>query len=161
MHNIYHVKEEFFMSLSFILCAAALLVVPAIMIFCGLVRKNLCGKIGSKFGYKTELSMTSMDAWNYAQNACPVLYTAIGAGLLAGTALMMRYAKTNGCTVILVGHVTKEGAIAGPRVLEHMVDVVLYFEGDYQHEYRLLRAVKNRFGSVNELGMFSMTRDAK
>lgn len=72
-------------------------------------------------------------------------------------ALMMRYAKTNGCTVILVGHVTKEGAIAGPRVLEHMVDVVLYFEGDYQHEYRLLRAVKNRFGSVNELGMFSMT----
>ncbi len=72
-------------------------------------------------------------------------------------AMMMRYAKTNGCAVILVGHVTKDGAIAGPRVLEHMVDVVLYFEGDYQHEYRLLRAVKNRFGSVNELGMFSMT----
>ena len=72
-------------------------------------------------------------------------------------ALMMRYAKTNGCAVVLVGHVTKEGSIAGPRVLEHMVDVVLYFEGDYQHEYRLLRAVKNRFGSVNELGMFSMT----
>ncbi len=72
-------------------------------------------------------------------------------------AVLMRWAKTNGCAVILVGHVTKEGAIAGPRVLEHMVDVVLYFEGDYQHEYRLLRAVKNRFGSVNELGMFSMT----
>ena len=72
-------------------------------------------------------------------------------------AMLMRYAKTNGCAVILVGHVTKDGAIAGPRVLEHMVDVVLYFEGDYQHEYRLLRAVKNRFGSVNELGMFSMT----
>ena len=72
-------------------------------------------------------------------------------------ALLMRYAKTNGCAIILVGHVTKEGAIAGPRVLEHMVDVVLYFEGDYQHEYRLLRAVKNRFGSVNELGMFEMT----
>lgn len=72
-------------------------------------------------------------------------------------AVLMRYAKTNGCAIILVGHVTKEGAIAGPRVLEHMVDVVLYFEGDYQHEYRLLRAVKNRFGSVNELGMFSMT----
>ncbi len=72
-------------------------------------------------------------------------------------ALLMRYAKTNGCAVILVGHVTKEGAIAGPRVLEHMVDVVLYFEGDYQHEYRLLRAVKNRYGSVNELGMFEMT----
>ena len=72
-------------------------------------------------------------------------------------AVLMRYAKTNGCAIILVGHVTKEGAIAGPRVLEHMVDVVLYFEGDYQHEYRLLRAVKNRFGSVNELGMFEMT----
>jgi len=72
-------------------------------------------------------------------------------------AMLMRYAKTNGCAVILVGHVTKDGSIAGPRVLEHMVDVVLYFEGDYQHEYRLLRAVKNRFGSVNELGMFSMT----
>ena len=72
-------------------------------------------------------------------------------------AVLMRYAKTNGCAVILVGHVTKDGSIAGPRVLEHMVDVVLYFEGDYQHEYRLLRAVKNRFGSVNELGIFSMT----
>jgi len=72
-------------------------------------------------------------------------------------ALLMRYAKTNGCAVILVGHVTKDGSIAGPRILEHMVDVVLYFEGDYQHEYRLLRAVKNRYGSVNELGMFSMT----
>ena len=59
--------------------------------------------------------------------------------------------------MFLVGHVTKEGALAGPRVLEHMVDVVLYFEGDHQHEYRLLRAVKNRFGSVNELGIFEMT----
>ena len=72
-------------------------------------------------------------------------------------AQLMRYAKTNGCAMMLVGHVTKEGAIAGPRVLEHMVDVVLYFEGDHQHEYRLLRAVKNRFGSVNELGVFEMT----
>lgn len=71
--------------------------------------------------------------------------------------LLMRYAKEHGCAVLLVGHVTKEGAIAGPRVLEHMVDVVLYFEGDYQREYRLLRAVKNRFGSVNELGVFEMT----
>ena len=69
----------------------------------------------------------------------------------------MRLAKMNDCAVFLVGHVTKEGAIAGPRVLEHMVDAVLYFEGDRQHQYRLLRAVKNRFGSVNELGMFEMT----
>jgi len=70
---------------------------------------------------------------------------------------LMRYAKVSGCAVFLVGHVTKEGAIAGPRVLEHMVDAVLYFEGDHQRQYRLLRAVKNRFGSVNELGMFEMT----
>lgn len=70
--------------------------------------------------------------------------------------MLMRLAKTSGCSIFLVGHVTKEGAIAGPRILEHMVDAVLYFEGDRQHQYRLLRAVKNRFGSVNELGMFEM-----
>ena len=73
--------------------------------------------------------------------------------------ILLRYAKENGCGMILVGHVTKEGALAGPRVLEHMVDAVLYFEGDARHEYRLLRAVKNRFGSVNELGVFEMTGD--
>ncbi len=72
--------------------------------------------------------------------------------------VLMRLAKLSGCSVFLVGHVTKEGAIAGPRILEHMVDAVLYFEGDRQHQYRLLRAVKNRFGSVNELGMFEMTQ---
>ena len=71
----------------------------------------------------------------------------------------MRLAKLSNCSVFLVGHVTKEGAIAGPRILEHMVDAVLYFEGDRQHQYRLLRAVKNRFGSVNELGMFEMTSE--
>ena len=70
---------------------------------------------------------------------------------------LMRLAKLSGCSVFLVGHVTKEGTIAGPRILEHMVDAVLYFEGDRQHQYRLLRAVKNRFGSVNELGMFEMS----
>ena len=70
--------------------------------------------------------------------------------------ILMRAAKVSGCAIMLVGHVTKEGAIAGPGVLEHMVDAVLYFEGDRQHQYRLLRAVKNRFGSVNELGMFEM-----
>lgn len=70
---------------------------------------------------------------------------------------IMRLAKLDGCAVFLVGHVTKEGSLAGPRVLEHMVDAVLYFEGDRSSQYRLLRAVKNRFGSVNELGMFEMT----
>ena len=73
------------------------------------------------------------------------------------TSLVMRLCKETGPSVFLVGHVTKDGAIAGPRMLEHMVDVVLYFEGDRQQDYRLLRAVKNRFGSVNELGVFRMT----
>ena len=74
-----------------------------------------------------------------------------------GTSLLMRLCKETGISMFLVGHVTKDGAIAGPRMLEHMVDVVLYFEGDRQQDYRLLRAVKNRFGSVNELGVFRMT----
>jgi DNA repair protein RadA/Sms len=73
------------------------------------------------------------------------------------TSLLMRLCKETGTAMFVVGHVTKEGAIAGPRMLEHMVDVVLYFEGDRQQDYRLLRAVKNRFGSVNELGVFRMT----
>src|SRR5690625_5814734 len=59
-------------------------------------------------------------------------------------------------TICFVGHVTKEGAIAGPRMLEHMVDVVLYFEGERHHTYRILRSVKNRFGSTNEMGIFEM-----
>lgn len=73
------------------------------------------------------------------------------------TALLVRYAKQTGTAVLLVGHVTKDGAIAGPRVLEHMVDTVLYFEGDPDGRFRMLRAVKNRFGAVNELGIFAMT----
>ncbi len=72
------------------------------------------------------------------------------------TGQLMRMAKTKGIAVFIVGHVTKEGAIAGPRLLEHMVDAVLYFEGERHHAYRLLRAVKNRFGSTNELGVFEM-----
>ena len=72
-------------------------------------------------------------------------------------AQLTRLAKTQNITVILVGHVTKEGSLAGPRILEHMVDTVLYFEGDAHLRFRLLRAVKNRFGAVNELGVFAMT----
>ena len=68
----------------------------------------------------------------------------------------MRYAKETGTAVFLVGHVTKEGGIAGPRVLEHMVDAVLYFEGESGSRFRVLRAFKNRFGAVNELGVFAM-----
>ena len=70
---------------------------------------------------------------------------------------LTRVAKQTGITIILVGHVTKEGALAGPRVLEHIVDTVLYFEGDTQSSFRLVRAIKNRFGAVNELGVFAMT----
>lgn len=72
------------------------------------------------------------------------------------TAALMKLAKSSGVTVMIVGHVTKEGAIAGPRVLEHMVDTVLYFEGDRHLSFRILRAVKNRFGSTNEIGIFEM-----
>ena len=69
---------------------------------------------------------------------------------------LMGFAKRSGVPVFLIGHVTKEGAIAGPRLLEHIVDTVLYFEGDKGHSYRILRAVKNRFGSTNEIGVFEM-----
>ncbi|MFN3887543.1 MAG: DNA repair protein RadA [Aquabacterium sp.] len=70
---------------------------------------------------------------------------------------LTRVAKSSGCTMVLVGHVTKEGALAGPRVLEHIVDTVLYFEGDTHSSFRLIRAIKNRFGAVNEIGVFAMT----
>lgn len=75
------------------------------------------------------------------------------------TTRFMRVSKGLGIATVLVGHVTKEGAIAGPRMLEHMVDCVLYFEGERHHTYRLLRAVKNRFGSTNEIGIFEMGED--
>jgi DNA repair protein RadA/Sms len=73
--------------------------------------------------------------------------------------LFTREAKTSGTSVFIIGHVTKEGAIAGPRVLEHMVDTVLYFEGERQGTFRILRAIKNRFGSTNEIGVFDMRED--
>lgn len=72
------------------------------------------------------------------------------------TAQLLRYAKQTGVPVFLIGHITKEGSLAGPKVLEHMVDTVLQFEGDRNHVYRLLRSIKNRFGSTNELGIYEM-----
>lgn len=72
------------------------------------------------------------------------------------TGVLMQLAKTLGISVFIVGHVTKDGAVAGPRTLEHMVDTVLYFEGDRYESYRILRGVKNRFGSTNEIGVFEM-----
>lgn len=71
---------------------------------------------------------------------------------------LIRYAKETGAALVLVGHVTKDGTIAGPRVLEHMVDVVMSFEGERSHQYRILRALKNRFGAVDEIGVFAMER---
>ena len=75
------------------------------------------------------------------------------------TATLMRLAKLNQIAIFIVGHVTKEGALAGPRMLEHMVDTVLYFEGEKHHSFRILRSVKNRFGSTNEIGVFEMMQD--
>ncbi|MDR3190827.1 MAG: DNA repair protein RadA [Lactobacillaceae bacterium] len=91
----------------------------------------------------------------------PDVQSAVGsvAQIRETTAELLQIAKTNGITIFIVGHVTKEGAIAGPKILEHMVDTVLYFEGDNQRSFRLLRAVKNRFGSTNELGIFEMVQE--
>ncbi|MEM1318294.1 MAG: magnesium chelatase domain-containing protein, partial [Pseudomonadota bacterium] len=75
----------------------------------------------------------------------------------AAAQAMIRYAKQSGACIVLVGHVTKEGQIAGPRVVEHMVDAVLYFEGENNHHFRILRAVKNRFGPTDEIGVFEMS----
>ena len=88
----------------------------------------------------------------------PEMTSAVGsvAQIREVTADLMQLAKTNGITIFIVGHVTKGGAIAGPKILEHMVDTVLYFEGDKQRTFRILRAVKNRFGSTNEIGIFEM-----
>ena len=88
----------------------------------------------------------------------PEMSSAVGsvAQIREVTAELMRIAKSNTITIFIVGHVTKEGAIAGPKILEHMVDTLLYFEGDMHHTYRMLRSVKNRFGSTNEIGIFEM-----
>ncbi|GGB42957.1 DNA repair protein RadA [Roseibium aquae] len=91
--------------------------------------------------------------WTDTADSPPGTVTQVRASAQA----MVRYAKKNGTTLVLVGHVTKDGQIAGPRVVEHMVDAVLYFEGDGAHQYRILRSVKNRFGATDEIGVFEMT----
>ena len=91
--------------------------------------------------------------WTATVDSAPGTVTQVRAAAQA----MIRYAKQSGATVILVGHVTKDGQIAGPRVVEHMVDAVLYFEGEGGHHFRILRAVKNRFGATDEIGVFEMT----
>ena len=90
--------------------------------------------------------------WSERVESAPGTVTQVRAAAQA----MIRYAKQSGACVVLVGHVTKEGQIAGPRVVEHMVDAVLYFEGEGRHHYRILRTVKNRFGPTDEIGVFEM-----
>jgi DNA repair protein RadA/Sms len=91
--------------------------------------------------------------WSDLAESAPGTVTQVRTGVQA----MIRFAKQTGATVVLVGHVTKDGQIAGPRVVEHMVDAVLYFEGDRGHHYRILRTVKNRFGPTDEIGVFEMS----
>jgi DNA repair protein RadA/Sms len=91
--------------------------------------------------------------WTDLADSAPGTVTQVRAAAQA----MIRYAKSTGCAVVLVGHVTKEGQIAGPRVVEHMVDAVLYFEGEGGHHFRILRTVKNRFGPTDEIGVFEMS----
>jgi DNA repair protein RadA/Sms len=91
--------------------------------------------------------------WSDLAESAPGTVTQVRTGVHA----MVRYAKQTGAAMVLVGHVTKDGQIAGPRVVEHMVDAVLYFEGDSGHHYRILRTVKNRFGATDEIGVFEMS----
>lgn len=91
--------------------------------------------------------------WSDTADSAPGTVTQVRTGVQA----MIRFAKQTGAAMVLVGHVTKEGQIAGPRVVEHMVDAVLYFEGDRGHHYRILRTVKNRFGPTDEIGVFEMS----
>jgi DNA repair protein RadA/Sms len=91
--------------------------------------------------------------WSDLAGSAPGTVTQVRTGVHA----MVRYAKQTGAAMVLVGHVTKDGQIAGPRVVEHMVDAVLYFEGDRGHHYRILRTVKNRFGATDEIGVFEMS----
>ncbi|AJY46625.1 DNA repair protein RadA [Martelella endophytica] len=91
--------------------------------------------------------------WSDMAEAAPGTVTQVRTGVQA----MIRFAKQTGAAMVLVGHVTKEGQIAGPRVVEHMVDAVLYFEGERGHHYRILRTVKNRFGATDEIGVFEMS----
>jgi DNA repair protein RadA/Sms len=91
--------------------------------------------------------------WSDTADSAPGTVTQVRVGAQA----MIRFAKQTGAAIVLVGHVTKDGQIAGPRVVEHMVDAVLYFEGDRGHHYRILRTVKNRFGPTDEIGVFEMS----
>ncbi|MFO0184468.1 MAG: DNA repair protein RadA [Alphaproteobacteria bacterium] len=113
--------------------------------------------IGASLEQETDAALVVMDSiqtvWLDALDSAPGTV----AQVRACAAELIRLAKARGFALVLVGHVTKEGTLAGPRVLEHMVDATLYFEGDRGHQFRILRAVKNRFGATDEIGVFEMT----
>ena len=113
--------------------------------------------IGASLEQESDAALVVMDSiqtvWLDALDSAPGTV----AQVRACAAELIRLAKSRGFALVLVGHVTKEGTLAGPRVLEHMVDATLYFEGDRGHQFRILRAVKNRFGATDEIGVFEMT----
>ena len=116
------------------------------------LRKILAALKAAKPGFVVIDSIQTM--WSDSFEAAPGSVTQVRACAQELT----RWAKTSGAAMILVGHVTKEGQIAGPRVVEHMVDTVFYFEGERGHQFRILRAVKNRFGPTDEIGIFEMSQ---
>ena len=120
-----------------------------------LCETNLEDILAAIEGYKPDIAVIDSIQTMY----CETVASAPGSvsQVREATNLLMQLAKGSGVAVFLIGHVTKEGQVAGPRVLEHMVDTVLYFEGEKTASYRILRAVKNRFGSTNEIGVFEMT----
>ncbi len=115
------------------------------------------GDILTSFGQFQDTALVVIDSiqtmWTEGVDSAPGSVSQVRAAAFE----LIRAAKTQGFAVMLVGHVTKEGSLAGPRVLEHMVDVVLHFEGDRGHQFRILRGVKNRFGATDEIGVFEMT----
>ena len=123
----------------------------------GLAAATALRDIAASLEQEEEVSLVVIDSiqtlWLDALDSAPGTV----AQVRACSAELIRLAKTRGFAVVLIGHVTKEGTLAGPRVLEHMVDATLYFEGDRGHQFRILRAVKNRFGATDEIGVFEMT----
>ena len=123
----------------------------------GLAAATALRDIGASLEQEQDLALVVMDSiqtvWLDALDSAPGTV----AQVRACAAELIRLAKTRGFAIVLVGHVTKEGTLAGPRVLEHMVDATLYFEGDRGHQFRILRGTKNRFGATDEIGVFEMT----
>ena len=118
------------------------------------LRANRMGKFSDNLKLLAETSLDSIESV-----ITEVKPDAVVIEVRESTNTLMQIAKGNTIPVFIVGHVTKEGVVAGPRVLEHMVDTVLYFEGDRHAAYRIIRGVKNRFGSTNEIGVFEMRED--